>query len=52
MYKIWFPALGYYKDDLYSSIEIAKQKGISSGFQFWIVNDFDGGIEYRSGTFV
>nr|QMP83780.1 MAG: hypothetical protein [Caudoviricetes sp.] len=52
MYKLWFPSFGYYKDESFSSVEEAKSKGISSGFQFWIVNDFDGEIEYQSGTFV
>nr|QMP83251.1 MAG: hypothetical protein [Caudoviricetes sp.] len=52
MYKLWFPTFGYYKDDNFVSIEEAKTKGVSSGFEFWVVNDFDGIIEYRSGQLV
>ena len=49
MYKLWFPTFEYYKEDNFASIEEAKTKGFSSGFEFWVVNDFAGVIEYRSG---
>lgn len=51
-YKIWYPIFGYYLHQTFNTVEEAKKYAFSKGYSFWIVNDFDGTVEYKSPSII
>ena len=52
MFKIWYPAFGWYLDPEFESIENAKEYGFAKGFSFLVINQENNEIEYQSPSFI